>query len=149
MTNVNCEYCGHQLDSTESAAKCPHCGCDLNATDASPSNLDATLEVVEDKTAQVEPMPGHTFDKTLPLNEPAQKFDRTAVANEARFANAPEYSMTLKTSSSASDSIDLSSAIPSRSVSETADSVGLSDYRLITELGSGSFGQVFRAEQVP
>ncbi|MDG2015430.1 MAG: protein kinase, partial [Pirellulaceae bacterium] len=41
------------------------------------------------------------------------------------------------------------SAIPSRSVSETADSEGLSDYRLIMELGSGSFGQVFRAEQVP
>ncbi|MDG2012134.1 MAG: hypothetical protein P8J33_01420, partial [Pirellulaceae bacterium] len=111
MTTVKCEYCGHQLDEKENAAKCPHCGLAINAANDGSENIDATLDIVQDKTAQGNAVPSDGFDKTQTrtLTDPVRDVQVTAVADEAKFANAPEYSMTMKASSSATDSIDLSS----------------------------------------
>ncbi len=157
MTNLVCKKCGQNVEVGPELSICPHCQNDLkrqivstiNVADIAPDkqiNIMGSIDTADNAGGQTALPPGAEIDADL-----GKESNKTIQAADRGYAEIPEFSATQKSSmGSVYDSVDLSSAIPPRTIGTSAKPGDLNDYRILGEpLGEGSFGVVYKALQVP
>ena len=150
MPKITCKHCGKSFEPAAQTLLCRHCQQDVAA------DVLATLRplqtgpkmsksMVDTDSAQTLKSPGLPIDATMErqIGESSRTLDS---AGQSPLLG--HFSSTLQPTDSVLESVDLSSAIPPRGIT-TDDKPGeAKDYRLGKKLGSGSFGVVYRAEQI-
>ncbi len=153
MAGLTCKHCGQEFEAIADLAQCPHCAQDVSVevmatlrpeepTPKMSKSLESTDDSAKTAMAGMAPVPEDSLEKIV--GESSRTLD-----GAGQSPNLGDFRGTLKPSDSAFESIDLASAIPPRAIA-TDDTPGeAKDYRLGRKLGSGSFGVVYQAEQIP
>lgn len=125
----------------------------IASVDTAKTMVSGTAQVptnsIGDRTDQDQ---GNGGDEAAPLSDSQRSIGGSSrtIDSAGRSPLLGDYSATLKPTESAFNSVDLSSAIPPRAIAAWDAPHGeAQDYRLGEKLGSGSFGVVYKAEQVP
>ncbi len=155
MPTISCKHCGLDIEVVAEMTHCPHCQKDIEAdvkattVDIDQMGPDEAETGSSGDTAKTA-IAGTAQHPTQSIEELLGVESTNTIDSAGRSPNLADYSATLKPTESAFESVDLSSAIPPRSIATTDHRPGeAQDYRLEEKLGSGSFGVVYRAEQVP
>ena len=151
MTKFTCENCGTESTLAKGLTTCPACQSEID------EKMLATLDVTDLDSEIMGSIDtakgGATISREITpnLEHLGTASDRTLMAAELGYADQPLHMKTVELPESAYESaFGRSSSIPHRTVADDETSKGeFQDYKLIDKLGSGSFGVVYRALQVP
>ena len=151
MPTITCKHCKKDFEPAAQTLLCPHCqqdvSVDVMATlRPNQSAPEISKSMLDTDSAQTLQSPGPPVDATVErrIGESSRTLDS---AGQSPLLG--HFSSTLQPTDSILESVDLSSAIPPRGIATDDGKPGeAKDYRLGKKLGSGSFGVVYRAEQI-
>ena len=152
MQSITCENCGHQFAELSAIPlKCPKC---KQATD---SELAGTIRL--DGDSGTDSHRANTQDTANTLNAGTARIpkgihsddgrDEQTIAAGGMLPNIQEYDSTLKFRPSVNPVAEFSTSIPSRDVASIGEGDKSTDFQLEKKIGAGTFGDVYRAKQVP
>ena len=153
MTKFTCDNCGTKSALVKGMTTCPACQSEidemllgtLDVSDLQPEIMGSIDTAKGGSTISSDADPDQMVEHLGTAS------DRTMMAAELGYADQPLHMKTVELPESAYESaFGRSSSIPHRTVADDETSKGeFQDYKLIDKLGSGSFGVVYRALQVP
>ena len=146
MPTITCKHCGQDFEPAAQTLLCPNCQQDVSADVMATlrpetSTPKISKSMLDTDSAQTLLSPG-------PPVEPQIGESSRTLDSAGKSPLLGLFTSTLKPTDSALESADLSSAIPPRGVATDDKPGDAQDYRLGKKLGSGSFGVVYRAEQI-